>query len=318
MSEGISQAPDEFKNSFGGNFEGVHNQEFQEELTAESTEDTKDEKKSSNIEDLASRGLISNEQAKKLADWSRKYLEFSQVREIIDSIENAKNQKEFERTTRIGFDELRVMECSEFSLLGGNLVRGRFDIPGLMISILIGNRDKLTNKDYPNTLAGVSVLEVGSYYGGSADSDSDHPVALKLKDDYMVAEYTGIDTEEPVEVPPYSPRNSYSVFEFYPQDVENIDNRFPNRQWDVVLGNAFFGYPTRSLGKEGEIKLLQKMTSHLRPGGVMWFKNNENMSMERQDIEGLGLEYIARTDLYLGMWAVRKPGEIEQSSKEEE
>lgn len=79
----------------------------------------------------------------------------------------------------------------------------------------------------------------------------------------------------------------------------------------MIFGNAFFGYPTKNLGKKGEVALLQMLLRHLRNGGVMWFKNNDRMLMNQEDIEILGFEYINRDDLYRRLWAIRKTGKSE-------
>jgi hypothetical protein len=191
---------------------------------------------------------------------------------------------------------------------------------------LVGNEQRLAVSSDPegrsigfnSALIGIKVLEVGSYYGNSADarmySDNEHPVARNLSDIYLVDEYTGIDLDEPREE---RERSDNSDIEFLPIDVKDLDKHFPERKWDVIFGNAFFGWPTKPLGRKGEVKLLQTLGRHLRDGGVMWFKNNEKMLMKLEDIQGLGFEYVERSDLYKGLWAIRKTPERELETSAE-
>ena len=262
--------------------------------------------------ELVQDGIIEEEDILNLGDSTNK----DQVRSFVEML---RSQQRFESKTKMGFDRIAEMNNNDLSdIIDGfnsayHIDRGFGVALTKMLAGQALEEDPRNESQMNNSyLVGLNVLEIG----GPSLIDDSYGLGNKLLN--KGANYTSIDLDKGIS-PEYvegkgttlqevfdNNTKKSTTFQAYKLNVLDLDEKFPDAQWDCVCGVRFFGYPTNR-GKDYELSILESLSHHLREGGVMWFANIESSSLEKEDFEKYGLEFTEKHHEFLPfIWILRK------------
>lgn len=221
--------------------------------------------------------------------------------------EEKQEQSEFEAQTKEGFIKFQDSDPEEWWKRIYDLNRDKYD--DRFETEDIARVEVLTDMVMPD-LKGKHILEIGAFT--QDEWDDVHGGYLKLSlffTEKKDAKYTAIDST-------IRKNKGGSQKEQIKMDVAEVGHRLKDRNYDLILGLAFWGAPTYQYSEAKkqdshkiEKEMFASLDSLLRPGGIMLFVNREEADLNKDDFEGAGYEFCEKKVGTYIYWLARKAEE---------
>jgi len=254
------------------------------------------------------------------------------VLSVDDAEREAEEQQEFEKNTSDGFRQFSSIHDES-----GNMLTASKDFTRLAQAVGVNIQDAVKSElayadIVPKTLARIlvegdehnsgnplqdkMVLEIGGYDGNNDCWPSVGAV--------RGSNYTGIDLQA-LHTTEKGRMFEGKLYEKLELDVMDVDRELADRQYDVMFGMGFFGFPTRSAAERSrvspskfELRVIEKLDHILRNGGVMFFVNRERSALDLDAIQSLGFQVDEKRLFGDQVLVLRKAGLFDTKSNEME